>query len=390
MAKSPIWNAAFRPLFILAALAGTILPLAWLGVLHGLWTPPASNPALAGLSAVQWHAHEMYFGFGSAVLIGFLLTASKNWVGITGYKGYSLLFLSLSWGLERASMNLAGAWPMPVFWLFNLSFITAGVTMVLHTLLAHRAKDSYRTDNLFFLIALPLLLPAKVLLLIPETFASGVQMTQGVFRLAFLLMLERTVGTFLKNSLQLEITRQPKVDRSIKSLAWLLCFSAWLPDFLVTGIEILTASLLLWRIKSWHIRQALSRLEIGIMYLGYLALTIQLIIASGVRLSAWQALGSVSVHLFTLGTMGCIAPAMFIRIAYGHTGRKIVFGTIEKSILWLMVLATFSRTLMPQFLPTHYLQWLDIAATAWAIAFTLWLWRFSVFLCSPRVDGKAG
>ena len=35
---------------------------------------------------------------------------------------------------------------------------------------------------------------------------------------------------------------------------------------------------------------------------------------------AW--VGSVSVHLFTLGAMGLIVPAMIVRISRGHTGRK--------------------------------------------------------------------
>jgi uncharacterized protein involved in response to NO len=37
--------------------------------------------------SVQWHAHEMFFGFGWAVLGGFLLTSTKNWVNIRGYHG---------------------------------------------------------------------------------------------------------------------------------------------------------------------------------------------------------------------------------------------------------------------------------------------------------------
>ena len=45
-------------------------------------------PAGAGpFSVVQWHAHEMFFGFGWAVMGGFLLTSTKNWVHIRGYHG---------------------------------------------------------------------------------------------------------------------------------------------------------------------------------------------------------------------------------------------------------------------------------------------------------------
>ncbi|MFZ5462249.1 MAG: NnrS family protein [Pseudomonadota bacterium] len=43
---------------------------------------------------VQWHAREMFFGFGWAVMGGFLLTATKNWVRVRGYHGPPLVFLA--------------------------------------------------------------------------------------------------------------------------------------------------------------------------------------------------------------------------------------------------------------------------------------------------------
>ena len=78
----PLWLVGFRPFFILACLAGLSLPALWLTLHFGLIDAPAlARPPL------QWHAHEMFFGFGWAVLGGFLLTASKNWVSIRGYHG---------------------------------------------------------------------------------------------------------------------------------------------------------------------------------------------------------------------------------------------------------------------------------------------------------------
>lgn len=387
-AKHPLWNVGFRSLFILAATAGLLLPLFWVSMLHGLWSPP--QPVLAGFSATQWHAHEMFFGFAGAVLIGFLLTASKNWVGITGHHGHPLILLALFWCLERWSMTDGGNWPAAMFWLGNFAFIVLAVGMLLQTLLKHRANDSYRSDNLFFLIALPLLIPAKFLLLQPASFASGITLTQGIFRLAFLLMLERTIGTFMKNGLQLEISRQTAVDRSIKVLAVTLCATPWLPEMLVSLLEISTAGLLLWRLRSWHPLEALQRLEIGIMYGGYLALTAALLLAAFSRMGGNTWVGSLPLHVFTLGCIGCIAPAMFIRISNGHTGRRVIFGYFEKSILWLMLFALLSRTLLPQLLPALYMVWLDITAGAWAIAWSLWLWRFAPYLWQARADGKAG
>lgn len=390
LTQYPIWNAGFRPFFILAALAGAVLPLLWVGVLHGLWPAPAANQLFLGSSAMQWHAHEMFFGFGAAALIGFLLTASKNWVGIRGYHGACLMLLSLTWLLERFGVYWGEKWPAAVFLFSNFSFITLATGMLLRTLIAHRDKDIYRQDNTFFLIALPLLLPAKWLLLSPETFAAGVVLTQGIFRLAFLIMLERTISTFMKNALKLEIRPQQQADRNIKILALFLCFSAWLPATLTGVLEGITALLLIWRLRGWHLSAALKRLDIGIMYIGYIAIALQLGLNTLTHYEVWQPLGSFSLHIFTLGSMGCIVPAMFIRIGNGHTGRPVFFGGYEKGILWLMLFALLARTLALQYWPQYYSHWLILTATLWAAAFGLWLWRFSPYHWRARADGKPG
>lgn len=43
--------------------------------------------------ALNWHAHEMVFGFSSAILAGFLLTAVPNWTGRLPVSGTSLALL---------------------------------------------------------------------------------------------------------------------------------------------------------------------------------------------------------------------------------------------------------------------------------------------------------
>jgi uncharacterized protein involved in response to NO len=380
----PLWLVGFRPFFALACLAGATLPLAWALMVTGA-VPPAPTFAVPPL---QWHAHEMFYGFGWAVLGGFLLTSTKNWVGIRGYHGGTLVFLAAAWLFERAGMLLGGTWPA---WLLGLSqflFLAAIVALLLRTLLGHRDADSYR-DNLYFIVALPLFLPAKWLLLAPEHFAEGWGMTLALFRLCFLVMLERTLSQFMRAAFQATLPRHAALDHAIKGGALLLAFAPWLPPALAAGAALLLAALLLGRWLLWHPWQALRRLDIGIIYLGQLAMVAQLAVEAQLRLGAGAWVGSVSVHLFTFGAMGLILPSLLIRISKGHTGRKVVFDALDRAVLWLMLAALAVRVVLPQFLPAAYPMSLHLAASCWLAGFGLLGWRTIPWLLQPRVDGKA-
>lgn len=56
-----VWLAyGFRPFFLAASSGAVLLMGVWLAILAGL------GEARPGLSPIQWHAHEMLFGFGGA------------------------------------------------------------------------------------------------------------------------------------------------------------------------------------------------------------------------------------------------------------------------------------------------------------------------------------
>lgn len=383
MSKHPLWLVGFRPFFALACLSGIVLPIAWALMFAGVVEAPA-----AAFTSIQWHAHEMFFGFGWAMLGGFLLTASKNWVKIRGYHGASLAFLVAAWCFERLGMWFGAAWPQSLFLLSNQLFLVAIVAMLLWTLLRHRATDGYRKDNVFFLLLLPLFPVSKVLLLDGHWSQAGQLMALGLFRLAFLVMLERTLTDFMKNVFKAEILRRPALDIPIKSLALVLAFAGFMPSPLQGGLALLLAALLAARFTFWHPARGFSRLDIGIMYLGYLAIVLQLLVVAFEQLAQAVWVGSVSTHLFTFGAMGLIVPAMIVRISKGHTGRKVSFEAADRAVLWLMIAALALRVVAPQIFPGAYLGWVGLAATGWAAAFAILAWRVIPFLLQPRVDGR--
>lgn len=378
----PLWLVGFRPFFALAMLAGLSLPVWWALIYSDVITAPQTV-----FSMTQWHAHEMFFGFGWAVLGGFLLTSTKNWVGVRGYQGHALMFLTAAWLFERAGMWFCGAWPPLLFRISNNLFIAAIVAMLMWTLISNRKADSYR-DNYFLLLILPVFLLAKNLMLSADYFPIGWSMAVGLFRMAFLVMLERTLTQFIKGAFQVAILNHPLLNKAIKMLGLLLVFANLMPPQLSGGIALLLAILLAGRFIFWKPQLAMQRLDTGIMYLGYIALVAQLLIEFLRQIIYPEWTASVSIHVFTFGVMGLIIPAMLVRISNGHTGRKVVFDTLDKSVLRVMILAFVLRVIAPQLHPAGYAYWIYLAAACWFISFVLLAWRYIPFLMQPRVDGK--
>lgn len=378
----PVLLVGFRPFFTLAFVAGALLPLLWALFFAGVQTLPPG-----GLSPVQWHAHEMLYGFGWAVLGGFLLTASKNWVGIRGLHGGGLLVAALLWLLERGVLWWfpadASLWWYPAASLFLL--YVAGY--VLWTLVRFRRQDSFR-DNYFFLIALPLFVLAKLLLLYPDTFVQGYALAIGLFRVAFVVMFERTMTAFMKNAQGIALLRHPGLDQSIKVTVLLAAFAGFVPGPLAALLPALAGLLLLVRWLLWKPLAGLSRFDTGTMYAGYLGLVLHLGLEALRLAGVSLGLGAVSVHVFTFLCMGIIIPAMMIRISQGHTGRKILFTRMDRVALGCMGAGALLRLVAPQLWPAQYSLWVTGAALGWSACFVLVGGRLLPFLWQPRVDGK--
>jgi uncharacterized protein involved in response to NO len=382
LSQHPLWLVGFRPFFSLACLSGLSLPMLWALIFSGAIAAPATS-----FSMVQWHAHEMFFGFGWAVLGGFLLTSTKNWVGIRGYHGHALIFLVAAWLFERVGMWFGAGWPPSLFLVSNNLFLGSIVAMLLWTLIQNRKSDSYR-DNYFFLLILPAFLISKNLILSHDYFNVGSSMAIGLFRMAFLVMLERTLAQFMKGAFQVTILNNPALNKSIKFCGLLLVFESLMPPQISGWIALLLALLLIGRFIFWKPQLAMQRLDIGIMYLGYLAIIAQLLIEFIRHVIHTEWVASMSIHVFTFGAMGLIIPAMLIRISKGHTGRKAVFDATDKLALKFMLLAFVLRVIAPQIYPAGYTHWIYLAASCWFACFSILAWRYIPFLMQARIDGK--
>jgi uncharacterized protein involved in response to NO len=383
---APVWLVGFRPFFTATCITGALFPLLWVLVVSGVISVP--NPVFNPVNgALSWHMHEMFFGFGWALLGGFLLTATKNWVSIRGQHGLTLVVLVGLWLLDRVTMAYGGDWSSLVVYALSLPFMVLIITLLEIDLVRNHAKDSYK-DNVYFMLALPLFMVAKLALLdggIDPTI--GWSMALGLFRVCFLIMLERTLEGFMKGALGVALKRVGFVDHTIKTLGLALVFAYWLPTVIQTVLCLLLAALLALRWLYWHPFKALRRIDIGVMYLGYLAIIANLLMQG--LLPFFDGLtSSMAVHVFTLGAMGLIAPAMIVRISHGHTGRKVSFRAPDKLAIYLMLGALIARVVLPNVMPAHYVSLLFVSALCWLVAFGIIGFRYIPHLFQARVDGR--
>ena len=381
-----IWLVGFRPFFIATCVTGALFPMIWVSIYNGIFDPitDSFNPYLGPL---HWHQHEMFFGFGWALLGGFLLTATKNWLEIRGVHGLRLAGLVILWLLDRIAMAYGGSWSATTVYTLSLPFIIAIVLLLEIDLLGHHAKDTYN-DNFYFVLALPIFVVAKIALLNDYVDpAIGTSMTLGLFRLCFLIMLERTLEAFMKGGFGISLKRIPLIDHAIKFIGFMLIFVYWMDTTLSTLLYLALGTLMLIRFAYWAPDKALRRIDIGVMYLGYLAIAASLFMPCiPAQYSHWGS--SLATHTFTLGAIGLIAPAMIIRISKGHTGRKVTFTTTDKICLYLMMSALVFRIGVPFFLPHLYTMCLMLSAACWFATFTILGYQYIPVLSAPRVDQR--
>jgi hypothetical protein len=140
-----IWNLGFRPFFLLGSVWGVLQIAIWV-IFQAGWLPsiPYHDP-------VVWHVHEMIFGFATAIMAGFVLTASQNWSGKPGVQGSNLILLVVLWSSARILSIIWEAQPL-LFAITDLAFFP----LLAYFLKPYLWQESQKRNKIFFLLFLVL------------------------------------------------------------------------------------------------------------------------------------------------------------------------------------------------------------------------------------------
>jgi uncharacterized protein involved in response to NO len=379
----------FRPFFLLASLYAALAVPTWLLLMTGAIALPTN------LSAMQWHGHEMVFGFALAGITGFYLTAVPSWTGAPPVRGGRLMILVALWLAARAAMWCSGALPASVVALAELALLPVLAAFVLPALIAAR-----QPRNLIFLV-IPAALELAILLVhleplggADDTGWTGLQLGIDLAALLITVIGGRIVPTFTANALR---TRGepvlPATAPILDRLAILSVVAVLIADLIdraaLIGLTALAATVLnAARLGGWRTRRVLDTPLLWVLHLGYGWLVV------GFGLKALYALtdlvpASAALHAMTVGAIGTMMLAVMTRATLGHTGRALVASRPTVAAYVLITIAALLR-IAGAFTPDLYLILVETSGLLWSLAFGLFLWVYAPILVSPRIDGKPG
>lgn len=384
----PLLSAGFRPFFLFGALWAAIAIPIWLTAFAGEYQLPSR------LAPVIWHVHEMIFGYGAAVVAGFLLTAIPNWTGRMPLQGGPLAVLVALWAAGRLAVLFSAKLGSSVTAVLDLAFPALFAAVVGREIVAGR---NWR--NLPMLGALALLFAGNALVHLDALGAASTAELGNRIGIATLLMLISFVGgriipSFTRNWLSKrrpEISEPATFNAVIRAALALVALGllvwSFASDSVIAPWVELTAGLAVGlRLARWRGQATLREPLLWILHLGYGWLAI------GFVLSAVNELIPVlpetaALHALTAGATMTLA--VMTRASLGHTGRPLAAGRGTTTIYVLITIATVLRLIAPLG-AAHYIPLLAVAGAAWSLAFGLFVLLYGKVLAQPRVRDGSG
>lgn len=378
-----LWSSGFRPFFLMGAAYGPLALLWWLGARWLGWSPDGALLALG-------HAHELLFGFATAIVCGVLLTALPGWTGGTELRGRALMLLAGLWALGRLAW-WGSAWlPAVLVLLLDCALLPLLCAMLWPTLAGARQRLFMWTLPPLVALALGNVL-VHLALLRASVAEAHIGLALGLHALAFLYSLYGGLLTpaFTRNWLAQrgETCGAILVPLEIATAASMVLFAA--ADLAQASAPWMAAAAALacglhgWRCARWRGWRTAPEPLLWTLHLGY-ALLIAAIALRGVSAlrpalvppDAW-------VHVFTLGALGLTMLGLMTRVVLRHTGRPLRVPDAMRAAYALVLAAALLRLAYT----VHHLGMavLLLAALLWAAAFGLYLLCFAGVLLRPSL-----
>jgi uncharacterized protein involved in response to NO len=381
-----LFGLGFRPFFLLAGLSASLMM--FLRIISYRWGEAFPNY----FDSTSWHSHEMLFGYGVAVIAGFLLAAVGNWINHPMPKGKSLAALVVLW----LSGRILPFFPQQIpDWLIAFSdWIFLPVLLAVIGIPIVRAKN---VRNYGFLLVLGVMTLANAEVHLRQL---GINITDLPFGITFMLNLlilmivlmgGRVIPFFTKSALPEAATKisipveWAAVGFSIALMAGEVCqLSPVILGILAGSAAILHAL----RLVGWHDIRVWKTPLLWVLHLGYAWIVV------GYALTALAKYGMIlpflATHAFTAGGIGMVTLGMMARVSLGHSGRPLIPPKLTVLAFALLNVSALLRVVAPVFFISNYGSWILLSGSLWILAYLFFLWDYFPMLLAPRVDGRPG
>ena len=95
---------------------------------------------------LDWHIHEMLYGYVAAVIAGFLLTAIPNWTGRLPITGAPLMALAALWLAGRLAIFFSVYLGILLAAVIDIAFLTTLAIVAAREVMAGRNWHNLRTN----------------------------------------------------------------------------------------------------------------------------------------------------------------------------------------------------------------------------------------------------
>jgi uncharacterized protein involved in response to NO len=378
-------SCGFRPFFLGAGLWATVAMVLWIGLVSGLWQ--FAN----AYGDVAWHAHEFLFGYVSAVLTGFLLTAIPNWTGRLPLQGSPLLALCLLWAAGRVAMLATDQIGVVAAAAVDCAYLPTLAAVILREIIVGRNWRNLKVTILVILVALANVV-FQVEVLVRGAPDYGLRLGTAAIVGLIMLVGGRITPSFTHNWL----TRAGSAK-----------LPAPLDRFDMTAIAIAGGALLSWiaapgwrgtaallifaavvqavRLGRWAGERTWRERIVLILHVGYAFVPLGALALGAAIL--WPAIiaPTAALHAWTTGAMGTMTLALMTRATLGHTGRSVSPASSTNVIYGAVLCAALARVAAP-LLPGMYYEALTMAAIGWIVAFGGFVIVYGPMLLRPRAS----
>ncbi len=379
-----LFDQGFRPFFLGAG----IFAIATIALWAGVYLLGVSIPMLS-MSPFQWHAHEMIYGYSMAVIAGFLLTAVKNWTGISTLSGAGLAGLFLLWLIARICFAMGGSL-LEFAAGFDVFFTVVLVVAICRPIVISRQwKQMAIVSKVGIMLVLNMMFYAGLFGWLENGMFWGVY--GGLYLLLGLVLTmgRRVIPFFIESGVGYQVSLFNSKWLDISSLIFFLGFfiselflrNQAVSAFLALVLFVINAI----RLIGWHTVGIWRKSLLWSIYLSFWFITLGFLIFAA---SHWFGVSIyLAIHAFAYGGIGLITIGMMSRVALGHTGREV--GNPPKIIGYAfgsLLLGAVVRVVVPLFDTANYTSWIGLSQFFWVLAFFLFVVTYAPMLVKPRVE----